>query len=98
MKRVFFILLSHAALLLAAYCLRPAPHPPRLNKAVYLINGALGDNGFFDSGKVGMDAIASKYGVETRTIEAGYDANKYEPSLQAAAGLFGRDLCDLLRL
>ncbi len=82
MKRVFFILVA-AALLLAACS--PAAAPTQAQKAVYLINGALGDNGFFDSGKVGMDAIASKFGVETRTVEAGYDANKYEPSLQAAA-------------
>ena len=81
MKRVLFILVA-AALLLAACS--PAAAPTQAQKAVYLINGALGDNGFFDSGKVGMDAIASKYGVETRTIEANYDANKYEPSLQAA--------------
>jgi basic membrane protein A len=81
MKQLFFVLIV-AALLLAACS--PAAAPAQSQKAVYLINGALGDNGFFDSGKVGMDAIASKYGVETRTIEAGYDANKYEPSLQAA--------------
>jgi basic membrane protein A len=82
MNRVLFILVA-AALLLAACS--PAAAPTQAQKAVYLINGALGDNGFFDSGKVGMDAIASKFGVETRTVEAGYDANKYEPSLQAAA-------------
>lgn len=82
MKRVLFILVA-VALLLAACS--PAAAPTQAQKAVYLINGALGDNGFFDSGKVGMDAIASNFGVETRTVEAGYDANKYEPSLQAAA-------------
>jgi len=84
MKRVVFTLLV-VSLLLAGLsaCGQGAP-TAQTNKAVYLINGALGDNGFFDSGKVGMDAIASKYGVETRTIEAGYDSNKYEPSLQAA--------------
>ena len=81
MKKLFFILTA-AALLLASCS--PAAAPAQTDKPVYLINGALGDNGFFDSGKVGMDAIASKYGVETRTIEAGYDSNKYEPSLQAA--------------
>ena len=53
-------------------------------KVVYLINGALGDNAFYDSGKAGIDAIAAQYGVQTRTIEANFDAAKYQPSLEAA--------------
>jgi basic membrane protein A len=53
-------------------------------RVVYLINGALGDNAFYDSGQAGIDALAAEYGVETRTIEANFDAGKYEPSLQAA--------------
>ncbi|MEJ5247690.1 MAG: BMP family ABC transporter substrate-binding protein [Caldilinea sp.] len=60
---------------------QPAAQPKRV---VYLINGALGDNAFYDSGKAGIDALAANYGVETRTIEANFDAGKYEPSLQAA--------------
>ena len=55
-------------------------------RVVYLINGALGDNAFYDSGQAGIDALAAEYGVETRTIEANFDAGKYEPSLQAAVG------------
>ncbi len=60
---------------------QPVAQPKRV---VYLINGALGDNAFYDSGKAGIDALAANYGVETRTIEANFDAGKYEPSLQAA--------------
>jgi basic membrane protein A len=51
---------------------------------VYLINGALGDQGFYDSGRAGLDAIAAEYGVETRTIEANFDPARYQPSLDAA--------------
>jgi basic membrane protein A len=58
--------------------------PTTPTRVVYLINGALGDNAFYDSGKAGIDAIAAQYGVETRTIECNFDAGKYEPSLQAA--------------
>ena len=76
----------------------PGAAPVQTQKAVYLINGALGDNGFFDSGKVGIYAIASNFGVETRTVEAGYDANKYEPSLQAAADYSDLIFADLLRI
>jgi basic membrane protein A len=53
-------------------------------KVVYLINGALGDNAFYDSGQAGIDAIAAQFGVETRTIECNFDAGKYQPALQAA--------------
>ena len=55
-----------------------------VKKVVYLINGALGDNAFYDSGQAGMDKIAEQYGVETRTIETNFDAGQYEPALQAA--------------
>lgn len=53
-------------------------------KVVYLINGSLGDNAFYDSGQAGMDKLKEQYGVEIRTIENGFDSAQYEPSLQAA--------------
>jgi basic membrane protein A and related proteins len=62
----------------------PGSSAPKSQKVVYLINGALGDNAFYDSGKGGIDAIARQYGVETRTIECNFDAAKYVPALQAA--------------
>jgi basic membrane protein A len=62
------------------------PQAPSTQKVVYLINGALGDNAFYDSGKAGLDALAARYGVETRTIECNFDAAKYQPSLEAAVG------------
>jgi len=78
--------LTSAALLLGACTpATPAAAPTAAPKrVVYLINGALGDNAFYDSGKAGLDAVAQQYGVETRTIEANFDAAKYEPSLEAA--------------
>ena len=61
------------------------PGLANVKRVVYLINGALGDNAFYDSGKAGIDAIAKQYGVETRVIEANFDAAKYQPGLEAAA-------------
>ncbi len=89
MKQTISGLLSvsvSAALVLAACTpATPVAAPTTAPKrVVYLINGALGDNAFYDSGKAGLDAIAKQYGVETRTIEANFDAAKYEPSLEAA--------------
>lgn len=93
MNRVFVVLLLIGLLAgCAAPQTAPAPAaqtealPAAPQRVVYLINGALGDNAFYDSGKAGIDALAAAYGVETRTIEANFDAGKYEPSLQAAVG------------
>jgi basic membrane protein A len=84
MKKIFgFLSVVVVLSLLVAGC-APQATAPKAQKVVYLINGALGDNAFYDSGKAGMDAIAKAYGVETRTIECTYDAAKYQPSLQAA--------------
>jgi len=57
---------------------------PNLDRVVYVINGALGDNAFYDSGQAGIEQIQQEYGVETRTIETNFDAGQYEPALQAA--------------
>ena len=62
----------------------PANQAPETEKVVYLINGALGDQSFYDSGQLGMEQIKNEYGVEIRTIETNFDAGQYEPALQAA--------------
>ncbi len=84
MKKLFLLTIPALLMLTALTGCAQAPQQAQTQRVVYLINGALGDNGFFDSGKMGLDAIASKYQVETRTIECNYDANKYDPALKAA--------------
>ncbi len=83
MNSKLFSLVALAALLLSA-CAPAATPAAAPKRVVYLINGALGDEAFYDSGKAGLDNIAKQYGVETRVIEANFDAAKYEPGLQAA--------------
>lgn len=51
---------------------------------VYLINGALGDKGFYDSGQAGLKKMEATYGVKTRTLEANFDAAKYQALVDAA--------------
>jgi basic membrane protein A len=85
MKKIIFVLLTIIFLVSLVGC-APAAVAPKTEKVVYLINGSLGDNAFYDSGQKGMDQIAKQYGVEIRTIECGYDAAQYEPSLEAAVG------------
>lgn len=73
-----------AAPLFASGPVEPLEVPER---AIYVINGALGDNAFYDSGQAGMERIAEEYGVEIRTIETNFDAGQYEPALRAAVSL-----------
>lgn len=54
------------------------------DKAIYLINGSLGDNSFYDSGEAGMKALQEEFGLDYRTIECGFDSGQYEPALNAA--------------
>jgi basic membrane protein A and related proteins len=86
MKKAIFILLAAVLALASLAGCAAAPAAPKAQKVVYLINGALGDNAFYDSGKAGIDNIAKQYGVETRTIECNFDASKYQPGLDAAVG------------
>lgn len=53
-------------------------------KVAYIINGALGDLSFYDSGQVGIDRIRKDFKVQTRTIECNFDPAKYSQALQAA--------------
>ena len=83
MKKMIFALLTVLLVASLVGCAQ-ASAAPKTEKVVYLINGALGDNAFYDSGQKGVDKLAKDYSVETRTIEANFDAGQYEPALQAA--------------
>jgi basic membrane protein A len=83
MKKTIFALLSVLLIVSLLGC-APASTAPKTEKVVFVINGALGDNSFYDSGQRGMDQLAKEYKVETRTIETNFDAGQYEPALQAA--------------
>jgi len=84
MKRMLCMLLALIIISMSFAGCKPTVTGPKTDKVVYLINGALGDNAFYDSGQKGIDNIKAQYGVETRTIECNFDAGKYEPGLEAA--------------
>lgn len=84
MKKSILIVLVIAMLGVSLAGCAPKAAAPETEKVVYVINGALGDNAFYDSGQAGIDKLAAEYGVETRTIETNFDAGQYEPALQAA--------------
>ena len=83
MKKFVFVMIVVLLVASLVGC-APANQSPETEKVVYLINGALGDQSFYDSGQMGMEKIKSEYGVEIRTIETNFDAGQYEPALQAA--------------
>jgi basic membrane protein A len=56
----------------------------KLNVALVL-NGTLGDKSFFDSAQRGMDRAKAELGMTVKTIELGYDENKWGPGLADAA-------------
>ena len=47
-------------------------------KIIYLVNGSLGDKGFFDSAAGGINMMASDLGAETKIVEMGRDETSYE--------------------
>ena len=84
MKKTLLVILLVSSLFVTTLTACQPQEAEEVDRVVYLINGALGDNAFYDSGQLGIDTIASQYGVETRTIETNFDAAQYEPALRAA--------------
>jgi basic membrane protein A and related proteins len=84
MKKTILAILVLSLMSAALAGCAPQAEEPEVTRVVYVINGALGDNAFYDSGKAGLDQIAEEFGLETRTIECNFDAGQYEPALQAA--------------
>lgn len=50
-----------------------------------VINGTLGDKGFFDSAARGVRKAGEELGIEYKIIEATYNPSEWEPALLAAA-------------
>ncbi len=86
MKKIYTILTFVTIFAFAIAGCASQPARQASENVVYLINGSLGDNAFYDSGQLGMDKIKVDYGVEIRTIECGFDSAQYESSLEAAIG------------
>lgn len=94
--------LAVATTLVLAACAPAAPAQPAptaeapaagAKKRVKLVlNGTLGDKSFFDSAQRGMEMIKNELGYEIRTIELGYDRNKWEPGLEDAAAADDYDI------
>ncbi len=71
MNKLIVFLTVFTILAVAVAGCTPQAAEQKAQKVVYLINGSLGDNAFYNSGQKGMETIKEKYGVEIRTIECG---------------------------
>lgn len=85
-RKLLFLISIVLIVVISASAFSPVQKADAKKRAVYLINGSLGDNAFYDSGQAGMEYLRDHYGLDIRTIECGFDAGQYEPSLEAAAG------------
>lgn len=79
MKKYFSLFIMVFILLLFTVSVSAAP-----SRVAYIINGALGDQSFYDSGQRGIDTITEEYDIKTTTIECNFDTAKYQQSLQSA--------------
>ena len=64
----------------------PANAADNAVKVVHFINGAKGDESFFDSAVRGIEETEADFGIEATTIEAGYNSSTWGEQLEAAAG------------
>jgi len=78
-KKYFSLFIMVFILLLFTVSVGAAP-----SRVAYIINGALGDQSFYDSGQRGIDTITEEYDIKTTTIECNFDTAKYQQSLQSA--------------
>ncbi len=83
MKKIILVL---SIVLACAMALPVAAAGPAKADIFLLISGSLGDKGFNDSAKAGLDMIKAKFGdrVTTKYTELGSDAAKYSPALEDA--------------
>ena len=86
MKKLFkFLLVTFLAFgVLAACTAKPDEEKPVEEKGLKIalyINGNLGDKSFFDSAKVGLDAVVAEYGYEVKIVEGSSDDTKWQPGL-----------------
>ena len=82
MKKILCMLLALIMLVSLAGCGGKTEDPQAAAedtlKVVYLVNGNLGDKGFFDSAASGLEMMKNELGAEIKCIEMGRDETTYE--------------------
>ncbi|MEA4883179.1 MAG: BMP family ABC transporter substrate-binding protein [Clostridia bacterium] len=84
MRKRLIAMVLVSLMLLPLFASGIAAAAPAPLKVAYIINGALGDQSFYDSGQSGIDRIKKEFGAKTTTIECNFDTAKYPQALQSA--------------
>lgn len=96
MKKLFSFVLSAGILLGLTACGNQVGEPNAskggveragngIHKVTLVVNGNLGDLGFFDSAAEGLKRLKNEKGIEYQIIETGAEEAKWEPALADAA-------------
>lgn len=80
-----FLLIMFVVLSLTACGSKNEESDPNKPGVILIVNGNLGDLGFFDSANSGMKRLESELGLPIKVIETGADESKWEPALADAA-------------
>ena len=81
MKKAICMLLALIMLVSMVGCGQPAQNDDGGEdklKVVYLVNGSLGDKGFYDSAASGLQMMKDQLGAEIKCVEMGRDETTYE--------------------
>ena len=85
MKRIISLMLVLVMVMMLAACGGNTTKEPANEavsddamKVIYLVNGSLGDKGFFDSAASGINMMATELGAQTKIVEMGRDETSYE--------------------
>lgn len=84
-KSIAVILISVGILLLSIDGLSLECKENKNIRVINFINGAQGDDSFFDSAVRGVSRAQQELGVEVETVEAGYDPALWQPALEKVA-------------
>jgi basic membrane protein A len=92
MKKIVLLLVSVLMVLSLSACggseteaVTPTDEVSTTKSAILVVNGSLGDLGFFDSANRGMLRLEEELGFDITVIETGSDETKWEPALVDAA-------------
>lgn len=84
MKKFKLILFAAVLLLVTVGCSSTTDSASE-DGVILIVNGNLGDLGFFDSANEGMKCVEKDLGLPIQVIETGSDESKWEPALADAA-------------